>query len=83
MGLTVNKNAIPGEPRSPFVTSGIRVGSAAATTRGFTAEEFREIGELIAHAVFHAENEVALAEVRARTAELLERHPLYPELVMR
>lgn len=83
VGLTVNKNAIPGEPRSPFVTSGIRVGSAAATTRGFTAEEFREIGELIAHAVFHAENEAALAEVRTRTAELLERHPLYPELVMR
>ncbi len=56
---------------------------SAATTRGFTAEEFREIGELIAHAVFHAENEAALAGVRARTAELLERHPLYPELVMR
>ena len=83
VGLTVNKNAIPGEPRSPFVTSGIRVGSAAATTRGFTAEEFREIGELIARAVFHAEDEATLAEVRARTAELLERHPLYPELVMR
>ena len=83
VGLTVNKNAIPGEPRSPFVTSGIRVGSAAATTRGFTAEEFREIGELIARAVFHAENEATLAEVRACTAGLLERHPLYPELVMR
>lgn len=83
VGLTVNKNAIPGEPRSPFVTSGIRVGSAAATTRGFTAEEFREIGELIAHAVFHAEDEAALTEVHARTAELLERHPPYPELVMR
>ena len=83
VGLTVNKNAIPGEPRSPFVTSGVRVGSAAATTRGFTAEEFREIGELIARAVFHAEDEATLAEVRARTAELLERHPLYPELVMR
>lgn len=83
VGLTVNKNTIPGEPRSPFVTSGIRVGSAAATTRGFTAEEFREIGELIARAVFHAEDEATLAEVRARTAELLERHPLYPELVMR
>ena len=59
------------------------MGSAAATTRGFTAEEFREIGELIARAVFHAADEATLAEVRARTAELLERHPLYPELVMR
>ena len=80
VGLTVNKNSIPGEPRSPFVTSGIRVGSAAATTRGFTAAEFREIGELIARAVFHAQDEAVLGEIRARTAEMLAAHPLYPEL---
>lgn len=55
-GLTVNKNSIPGEPRSPFVTSGIRVGSAAGTTRGFTADEFREIGGLIARVVFNADD---------------------------
>ena len=80
VGLTVNKNAIPGEPRSPFVTSGIRVGSAAGTTRGFTADEFREIGGLIARAVFGKDDETELAAVRARTAELLAAHPLYPEL---
>ncbi len=80
VGLTVNKNAIPGEPRSPFVTSGIRVGSAAGTTRGFTADEFREIGGLIARAVFGKDDEAELAAVRARTAELLAAHPLYPEL---
>ena len=80
VGLTVNKNAIPGEPRSPFVTSGIRVGSAAGTTRGFSAEEFREIGELIARAVFNKDDEAVLAAVRARTTELLAAHPLYPEL---
>lgn len=80
VGLTVNKNAIPGEPRSPFVTSGIRVGSAAGTTRGFTADEFREIGGLIACAVFHAKDEAELATIRARTAEMLAAHPLYPEL---
>lgn len=80
VGLTVNKNAIPGEPRSPFVTSGIRVGSAAGTTRGFSAEEFREVGELIARAVFNKDDEAVLAAVRARTTELLAAHPLYPEL---
>lgn len=80
VGLTMNKNAIPGEPRSPFVTSGIRVGSAAGTTRGFTADEFREIGGLIARAVFGKDDEAELAAVRERTAELLAAHPLYPEL---
>ena len=80
VGLTVNKNAIPGEPRSPFVTSGIRVGSAAATTRGFTRDEFYEIGELIARAVFHALDEAVLDGVRSRTSEMLAAHPLYPEL---
>lgn len=80
VGLTVNKNAIPGEPRSPFVTSGIRVGSAAGTTRGFTAGEFREIGGLIARAVFHADDAGELAAIRGRTSELLAAHPLYPEL---
>lgn len=79
-GLTVNKNSIPGEPRSPFVTSGIRVGSAAGTTRGFTAEEFREIGGLIARVVFNADDEDVLAAVRARVDELLEAHPFYPGL---
>lgn len=79
-GLTVNKNSIPGEPRSPFVTSGIRVGSAAGTTRDFTAEEFREIGGLIARVVFNADDEGVLAVVRARVDELLEAHPLYPGL---
>ena len=80
VGLTVNKNSIPGEPRSPFVTSGIRVGSAAGTTRGFDAEEFHEIGSLVARAVFAAGDEGALQQVRSRVDELLAAHPLYPEL---
>ena len=81
VGLTVNKNAIPGEPRSPFVTSGIRAGSAAATTRGFTEDEFHEIGLMIARAVFGADDPAVLAGVRARVDEMLEVHPLYPDLV--
>lgn len=80
VGLTTNKNSIPNEPRSPFVTSGIRVGSAAATTRGFTAEDFYEVGQLIARTVFHAEDESALADVRQKVTALLAKHPLYPEL---
>ena len=80
VGLTVNKNTIPNETRSPFVTSGIRVGSAAATTRGFTSDDFFEIGELIARVVFNAENESELDEVRAQVKTLLDAHPLYPGL---
>lgn len=78
MGLTVNKNSIPGETRSPFVTSGIRVGSAAATTRDFTAEEFHEIGGLIARVVFAPQDARERMCVRKRVETLLEAHPLYP-----
>ena len=75
VGLTVNKNSIPNEQRSPFVTSGIRVGSAAATTRGFTAEDFYEIGQLIATTVFNATDDAKLADVRRRVDALLESPP--------
>ena len=80
VGITVNKNTIPGEKRSPFVTSGIRVGSAAMTTRGFGEDEAERIGELIGQTVTHLEDEAALASVKAEVADLLSRHPLYPEL---
>ncbi|MEG2558011.1 MAG: serine hydroxymethyltransferase, partial [Raoultibacter sp.] len=79
IGLTANKNSIPNEPLSPFVTSGIRVGSAAGTTRGFTADEFYEIGELIAATVFAAEDETKLAHIKAQVDALIAKHPLYPE----
>ncbi|MEG0217682.1 MAG: serine hydroxymethyltransferase [Raoultibacter sp.] len=79
VGLTTNKNSIPNEQRSPFVTSGIRVGSAAATTRGFTAEDFYEVGQLIAATVFAAEDTTKLAAIKAQVTALLAAHPLYPE----
>lgn len=79
VGLTVNKNTIPNEPRSPFVTSGIRVGTAAATTRGFTADEFHTIGSLIAATVFNAQDEAKLGAIAEEVSELISRHPLYPE----
>jgi glycine hydroxymethyltransferase len=79
-GITTNKNAIPNDPESPFVTSGIRVGSPAITTRGFGEAEAREVGDLLASAIFGREDEVELARVRARVRELVDAHPLYPEL---
>ena len=80
VGLTVNKNTIPNEKRSPFVTSGIRVGTAAGTTRGFDADEFHRIGQLIAATVFNAEDEARLAQIKEEVADLIAKHPLYPEL---
>lgn len=79
VGLTVNKNTIPNETRSPFVTSGIRVGSAAATTRGFNKDEFRRIGQLIAASVYSAQDENRLHEIADEVTGMLEKHPLYPE----
>lgn len=78
VGITVNKNSIPNEPRSPFVTSGIRVGSAAATTRGLTAQEFRRVGELIAATVFAQGDDAKLESVAAEVRGILDAHPLYP-----
>jgi len=78
--ITVNKNAIPNDPQSPFVTSGIRVGSPAITTRGFDEKDAREVGELVATAIFGRDDEAELARVRTRVRELVEGHPLYPEL---
>lgn len=79
VGITVNKNSIPNEPRSPFVTSGIRVGSAAATTRGLDENDFRRVGELIAATVFAAGDEEKLAAIAAQVRTILDAHPLYPE----
>jgi glycine hydroxymethyltransferase len=80
VGITVNKNAIPNDPESPFVTSGIRVGSPAMTTRGFTQGEAHTVGCLIAQAVFNRDDEEVLADIKADVRGLLDAHPLYPEL---
>jgi glycine hydroxymethyltransferase len=79
-GMTVNKNAIPNDPQSPFVTSGIRVGSPAMTTRGFDEADARKVGELIARAIFGRHDEADLAVVRSEVDTLIDKHPLYPEL---
>ncbi len=80
VGITVNKNTIPGEKRSPFVTSGIHVGSAAATTRGFTEPECERVGQLIGDVVNNLGNDELLDRTHAEVREMLAVHPLYPEL---
>ena len=80
VGITVNKNTIPGEKRSPFVTSGIRVGSAAVTTRGFSEQECERVGELIGEVVGGLGKPDLLDRVSMEVRELLAVHPLYPEL---
>lgn len=80
VGITVNKNAIPNDPESPFVTSGIRVGTPAMTTRGFGEGEAHTIGCLIAQTVFNRDNEAVLSDIRTQVTDLLAKHPLYPEL---
>ena len=80
VGITVNKNAIPNDPESPFVTSGIRVGSAAMTTRGFDEAEAHAVGRLLAEAIFHRQEPSVLERIGAEVRALLDAHPLYPEL---
>ncbi|MDR2109225.1 MAG: serine hydroxymethyltransferase [Coriobacteriales bacterium] len=80
VGITANKNSIPNETRSPFVTSGIRLGSAAITTRGFNEDDAAEIGTLISNTVFGRDDRVVLQKTANRVADLLAAHPLYPEL---
>ncbi len=73
--ITVNKNTIPFETRSPFITSGIRIGTPALTTRGFNEDEMQVIGGLIARVAL--EGESAIPQVKAKVIELTDKHPLY------
>ncbi|GLH64068.1 serine hydroxymethyltransferase [Parageobacillus sp. G301] len=77
VGITVNKNTIPYDPESPFVTSGIRIGTAAVTTRGFGLEEMDEIASIISLTLKNHEDEAKLEEARKRVAALTEKFPLY------
>jgi glycine hydroxymethyltransferase len=78
-GITLNKNTIPGDPRSPFVTSGLRIGTPAVTTAGMREPEMAEIASLIGRALRHRDDEAALAEIRDAAANLCSKFPPYPD----
>lgn len=77
VGITVNKNTIPYDTESPFVTSGIRIGTPAATTRGFKEEEMKEIASIIAKLLKNHEDEAVKQEARQRVIALTDKFPLY------
>ncbi|GAK05680.1 serine hydroxymethyltransferase [Geomicrobium sp. JCM 19037] len=77
VGVTTNKNAIPFDPESPFVTSGIRIGTAAVTSRGFKEEDMVEIAEIIGLVLNNIENEDKLSEAKGRVHALTKRFPMY------
>jgi glycine hydroxymethyltransferase len=79
-GITVNKNAVPFDPEKPFVTSGIRIGTAALTTRGFKQEEMKNIARIIADVIDAPDNEDGIRRARAEASEMSSSFPLYPEL---
>ncbi|MFD4903796.1 serine hydroxymethyltransferase [Kitasatospora purpeofusca] len=80
VGITVNRNAIPNDPRPPMVTSGLRIGTPALATRGFGAEDFREVADIIAEALKPAYDETVATDLKARVTALAEKYPLYPNL---
>ena len=75
--MTVNKNAVPNDPQSPFVTSGIRIGTPAPTTRGFKEDEVREIANLICDVLDNIEDESVITAVREKVHLLCARYPVY------
>ena len=80
VNITSNRNTIPFEPRSPFVTSGIRLGSPALTTRGFREEDMREVARIIAHVLDAPTDESRRAEARRRVDALCKKYPIYEHL---
>ncbi|MEP0916612.1 serine hydroxymethyltransferase [Leptolyngbya sp. DQ-M1] len=80
VNITANKNTVPFDPASPFVTSGLRLGSPAMTTRGMGTAEFTEIANIIADRLLSPEDESVAQDCRRRVAALCDRFPLYPHL---
>ena len=77
VGITANKNTVPNDPQSPFVTSGIRLGTPAITTRGFKEDDMEEVAKIIASAIFSSDNEQGLKNLRERSLNLCLKYPLY------
>jgi glycine hydroxymethyltransferase len=80
VNITVNKNMIPYDPASPMVTSGIRIGTPALTTRGMKETQMEQVAKLIDAAIVNHTNEAKLAEVKQAVLKLTKEFPLYPNL---
>lgn len=77
VGITANKNTVPNDPQSPFITSGIRLGVPAVTTRGFKEDDMREVASIIAAAICSSDNERDLQGLRERSLKLCKKYPIY------
>ncbi|MFM8388443.1 MAG: serine hydroxymethyltransferase, partial [Actinomycetota bacterium] len=77
-GITLNKNTVPDDPRSPFVTSGVRIGTPSVTTQGMREPEMQLIADFIARALRGRNDEAVLAGIRKEVADLCARFPAYP-----
>ncbi|MGY1782949.1 serine hydroxymethyltransferase [Geodermatophilus sp. SYSU D01036] len=80
VGITVNRNAVPFDPRPPMVSSGVRIGTPALAARGFDVDDFAEVADVVATALRPSVDGEVLAGLRARVTRLAGRHPLYPDL---
>ena len=80
-GMTVNKNTVPGESRPPFVTSGLRIGTAAVTTRGLGESEMRQIADWIARVLARPSSEKVIEATRREVETMCEAFPIYQELI--
>ena len=79
-GITLNKNSIPNDPRSPFVTSGVRIGTPSVTTQGMRETEMPVIAEFIATTLRNRTNAAMVADVRAKVAALCKKFPVYSQV---
>lgn len=77
IGITTNKNTVPNETESPFVTSGLRIGTPAVTSRGYKEEDMTEIADIINYVIENRQGD--LSEAQARVDALCKKYPLYPE----
>lgn len=80
VGITVNKNAVPNDPQSPFVTSGIRIGTPAATSRGMKEKDMERVAEIIIDVISNISSSSSKEKARQAVKELTSQHPLYPQL---
>lgn len=79
VGITANKNTVPNDPQSPFVTSGIRLGVPAVTTRGFKENDMKEVAKIIASAILSSDNEEELQKLKERALKLCKKYPIYKQ----